>query len=59
LFAYAILRAIPNKILGVLALLISIVSFYFFGLVKRYHSVIKVLNKFLVFIFIFISLILS
>ena len=59
LFAYAILRAIPNKILGVLALLLRIVSFYFFILVERYHSVLKVLNKFLVFMFIFISIILS
>jgi ubiquinol-cytochrome c reductase cytochrome b subunit len=59
LFAYAILRAIPNKILGVVALLLSIVSFYFFVIVERYHSVFKVLNKFLVFLFIFISIILS
>jgi ubiquinol-cytochrome c reductase cytochrome b subunit len=59
LFAYAILRAIPNKILGVLALLLSIVRFYFFIIVERYHSVLKVLNKFLVFLFIFISIILS
>ena len=59
LFAYAILRAIPNKILGVLALLLRIVRFYFFILVERYHSVLKVLNKFLVFMFIFISIILS
>lgn len=59
LFAYAILRAIPNKILGVLALLISIVSFYFFILVSSYHSVLSKLNKALVFLFIFISIILS
>ena len=59
MFAYAILRAIPNKILGVLALLLRIVRFYFFILVERYHSVLKVLNKFLVFMFIFISIILS
>lgn len=58
LFAYAILRAIPNKILGVVALLISIVSFYFFVIVRNYHSVLKVLNKYLVFLFIFISVIL-
>jgi hypothetical protein len=59
LFAYAILRAIPNKILGVVALLMSIVSFYFFSLVTNYHSVLGKLNKFLVFLFIFISIILS
>lgn len=58
LFAYAILRAIPNKILGVLALLMSIVSFYFFIFIQRYHSVINKLNKFLVFLFIFVSIIL-
>lgn len=59
LFAYAILRAIPNKILGVLALLIRIVSFYFFIIVQSYHRVLKVLNKGLVFMFIFVSIILS
>lgn len=59
LFAYAILRAIPNKILGVVALLIRIVRFYFFALVRGYHSVLRKLNKFLVFLFIFISIILS
>jgi len=33
LFAYAILRAIPNKIIGVVALLFRVVSLYFFGFV--------------------------
>lgn len=59
LFAYAILRAIPNKILGVVALLIRIVSFYFFVIINRYHSVLGKLNKTLVFLFIFVSIILS
>lgn len=59
LFAYAILRAIPNKILGVLALLIRIVSFYFFIMISNYHTMLNKLNKFLVFSFIFISIILS
>lgn len=59
LFAYAILRAIPNKILGVVALLIRIVRFYFFILKSSYHTVLDKMNKFLVFLFIFISLILS
>nr|YP_011035811.1 cytochrome b [Halicephalobus mephisto]WRI60242.1 cytochrome b [Halicephalobus mephisto] len=59
LFAYAILRAIPNKILGVLALLFSIVSFYFFILIDNYHSILSKLNKFFVFIFIFNSIVLS
>ena len=59
LFAYAILRAIPNKILGVIALLISIVSFYFFIFISNYHCILNKLNKFLVFLFIFISILLS
>nr|YP_026084.1 cytochrome b [Steinernema carpocapsae]AAT00527.1 cytochrome b [Steinernema carpocapsae] len=59
LFAYAILRAIPNKILGVLALLMSIVVFYFFIFFSNYHSVLDILNKFFVFNFILISIILS
>lgn len=59
LFAYAILRAIPNKILGVVALLISIVIFYFFALINNYTSCLNKLNKFLVFSFILASIILS
>lgn len=58
LFAYAILRAIPNKILGVVALLIRIVRFYLFGLISNYHSILTKLNKFLVFLFLFSSIIL-
>nr|NP_579961.2 cytochrome b [Necator americanus]CAD10446.2 cytochrome b [Necator americanus] len=59
LFAYAILRAIPNKILGVVALLMSIVIFYFFVLINNYTSCLNKLNKFLVFIFIVVSVVLS
>nr|YP_010705372.1 cytochrome b [Rhabdias kafunata]WCQ82420.1 cytochrome b [Rhabdias kafunata] len=59
LFAYAILRAIPNKILGVIALLMSIVFFYFFSLVDNYTSCLTNLNKLLVFTFIVSSVILS
>nr|ACB06201.1 cytochrome b [Caenorhabditis briggsae]ACB06213.1 cytochrome b [Caenorhabditis briggsae] len=59
LFAYAILRAIPNKVLGVIALLMSIVTFYFFALVNNYTSCLTKLNKFLVFLFIISSVILS
>lgn len=51
LFAYAILRAIPNKILGVIALLARIVIFYFFAFVNNYVSILTKLNKFNVFIF--------
>nr|YP_009229285.1 cytochrome b [Allodiplogaster sudhausi]ALT06535.1 cytochrome b [Allodiplogaster sudhausi] len=59
LFAYAILRAIPNKILGVLALLMSIVTFYFFAMVNNYSSCLVKLNKFLVSSFIVVSIVLS
>ena len=59
LFAYAILRAIPNKVLGVVALLISIVRFYFFILISNYHRILTKLNKILVFFFIFVSIVLS
>lgn len=58
LFAYAILRAIPNKILGVIALVIRIVIFYFFALVNNYSSCLAKLNKILVSTFIVISVIL-
>lgn len=59
LFAYAILRAIPNKILGVIALLFSILIFYFFSLVNNYSTLLSKLNFLLVSSFFFISLILS
>lgn len=59
LFAYAILRAIPNKILGVIALLISIVSFYLLGLFNNFMPIYDKLNKIVVFFFIFIAVFLS
>ena len=59
LFAYAILRAIPNKILGVLALLFSILIFFLFVFFSNYRSVLINLNKSLVFIFILVGVILS
>nr|YP_003097131.1 cytochrome b [Angiostrongylus costaricensis]ACT88801.1 cytochrome b [Angiostrongylus costaricensis] len=59
LFAYAILRAIPNKVLGVLALLMSIMFFYFFLLVDNYTSCMVKLNNFLVLMFIVVSFMLS
>ena len=58
LFAYAILRAIPNKVLGVLALLISIVSFYLFVIIDNYTSMLTKINKYLVYTFIVISILL-
>nr|AYG51203.1 cytochrome b [Metastrongylus salmi] len=59
LFAYAILRAIPNKVLGVVALLMSIIFFYFFLLVNNYVSNLVKVNKFLVVIFVLVSIVLS
>nr|QCS25232.1 cytochrome b [Angiostrongylus cantonensis] len=59
LFVYAILRAIPSKVMGVLALLMSILLFYFFLLVSNYTSCLVNLNKFLVFMFIVVSVMLS
>lgn len=58
LFAYAILRAIPDKVLGVLALLGSIAVFYVFILVNNYVAVLDKINKILVFFLIFSGLIL-
>nr|YP_008994652.1 cytochrome b [Protostrongylus rufescens]AGW80392.1 cytochrome b [Protostrongylus rufescens] len=59
LFAYAILRAIPNKVVGVLALLMSILFFYVFLLINNYVSCLMKVNKFLVFSFILVSIVLS
>jgi len=49
LFAYAILRAIPNKIIGVVALLASVVSLYFLALSRNYTTILNLLNKFFVY----------
>nr|YP_004935178.1 cytochrome b [Ascaris lumbricoides]YP_009450156.1 cytochrome b [Ascaris ovis]AGN72546.1 cytochrome b [Ascaris sp. chimpanzee-cA]AGN72558.1 cytochrome b [Ascaris sp. gibbon-gA]APX55621.1 cytochrome b [Ascaris suum]AER26694.1 cytochrome b [Ascaris lumbricoides]ANY60153.1 cytochrome b [Ascaris ovis] len=59
LFAYAILRAIPNKVLGVVSLFASILVLVVFVLVNNYVSVMSKLNKFLVFVFIFVLVVLS
>jgi len=59
LFAYAILRAISNKILGVVALLFRIVRFFIFILIYSYHAPLNIFNKFLVFLFLFGSVLLS
>lgn len=59
LFAYAILRAIPNKLLGVIALVISICVFYFFAVFSNMYSCLVKVNKFLVSSFIVVSFILS
>lgn len=59
LFAYAILRAIPNKIMGVVALLFSVVSLYFLALSKNYSTMLNLLNKFFVYWFVSIWLLLT
>lgn len=59
LFAYAILRSIPNKIFGVFLLLIRILVFFFFLLVNNYFTLLNLFNKFFVFYFIFFSIFLS
>ena len=59
LFAYAILRAIPNKVLGVLALLFSLLFFFLFFFVSSYCALLDKLNKFFVFLFFFCGLLLS
>lgn len=59
LFAYAILRAIPNKILGVLALLFSILVFYLFALVRNYFALFDKSSKILSFSFLFLRVLLS
>nr|BCD52138.1 cytochrome b [Strongyloides sp. EN-2020c]BCD52150.1 cytochrome b [Strongyloides sp. EN-2020c] len=59
LFAYAILRAIPNKVLGVVFLVLSIFVFFFFVFFNNYYSILDNLNFFLVSSFIIISVFLS
>lgn len=58
LFAYAILRAIPNKVLGVIALLSSLVSFYFFLSFFSYSTLLDKVNKLFVFLFFFCGIVL-
>lgn len=57
LWAYAILRAIPSKLLGVLVLLLSLLIFYF--MFSGYMPVFDVFRKFFVLVFIFNGLVLS
>lgn len=59
LYAYAILRAIPNKVLGVIAILGSLLVLFLFILVDNYVSVLVKVNKFLVFVLFFILVMLS
>lgn len=59
LFAYAILRAIPNKVLGVFFLLISILRFFLFFFVGGKVFFFDKLNKVVVCFFFFVSFVLS
>jgi quinol-cytochrome oxidoreductase complex cytochrome b subunit len=58
LFAYAILRAIPNKLLGVVALLASIVSLAFFPLSSSFYSIKHSKQNLMVWIFLLIGVVL-
>nr|WKB11728.1 cytochrome b [Lamproglena orientalis]WKB11741.1 cytochrome b [Lamproglena orientalis] len=62
LFAYAILRAIPNKLGGVLALLLSVAILYIVPFMTSNHdriSPFSILNKILFWIFIQVFLLLT
>lgn len=58
MYAYAILRAIPNKILGVVAIFRSLLVLFIFVLIDNYVSVLSKANKFVVFILLFVLVIL-
>jgi len=62
LFAYAILRSIPNKLGGVIALVISIAILYFLPFLNK-NNLIRLnfypINKFLFWLFISISILLT
>jgi len=49
LFAYAILRAIPNKLLGVISLLLRILFYYFFIFCSNYYFQFDLVHKVMVF----------
>nr|YP_009642622.1 cytochrome b [Heterakis dispar]QCI56229.1 cytochrome b [Heterakis dispar] len=59
LFAYAILRAIPNKVLGVVALLLSVGIWFVFVFFNNFVSPMVRFHKFLVVFFLFNGVILS
>jgi hypothetical protein len=59
LFAYAILRAIPNKVFGVFMLLLRILVFFLFIFFQNYCSVLDKMNKALFFFFFFVGVVLS
>lgn len=59
LFAYAILRSVPNKVLGIVLLVIRVLIFLIFLLMDNYVRLLDLLNRFLVFCFIVLSFVLS
>ena len=59
LFAYAILRSIPNKLGGVIGLLLSVALFYIFPFFRKNKIILIKPHKVIVWGFLFISLILT
>jgi ubiquinol-cytochrome c reductase cytochrome b subunit len=59
LFAYAILRAIPNKVLGVIFLVLRIFSFFVFIILSNFGGVFFQFNKFVIVLFVIVSVLLS
>lgn len=59
LYAYAILRSIPDKVIGIIALFIRLLVFFIFGKYSRYLTAMDKVNKFLVYVFIFNCVLLS
>lgn len=59
LFAYAILRSIPNKLGGVIALVISVVCFYFLPFFSKIKTSLLKTNSYLCWRFFFIFIILT
>jgi ubiquinol-cytochrome c reductase cytochrome b subunit len=59
LFAYAILRSIPNKTLGVLTLVLSLAVLFGFGLLDSKISCLSIRNSLIVINFIFCCVMLS
>lgn len=59
LFAYAILRAIPNKLIGVLALVCSVIMLYTLVLAYTYITPLGGFNKYVVTYFLFVCSVLT
>lgn len=55
LFAYAILRSIINKTLGVVLIILRILVFFIFLLVENYLTLADLFNKFLVILLFFLG----